>query len=387
MNRRHFCKHLSATAGALAFTSLINACSPKDRILTPTDVIPYSSSTPTKIEATVTLKALTTKPASAPTREMILATEESSPTPRKDVVREDQTEVALVRTTDRSTGINQAIHLLGVNTVSGRPVLLKPNLNSADPTPGSTDTQTLKAIVNTLLDIGAGDITLCDRSGMGNTRAVMEQKGIFGLADQMGFDVTVLDELTANDWVIRKDAEFNWSQGIPIPKLLLDSECVIQTCNLKTHQYGGHFTMSLKNSVGFVAKNIDNGHDFMRELHGSPYQRQMIAEINALYHPALIIMDGIKAFVDGGPAHGKEVHSEVILVGTDPVAMDAIGVAILRLFGTTREVSQGNVFEQDQIARAVELGLGVQGPGQIHFITPDEESYAYAVAIKEELSS
>ena len=41
----------------------------------------------------------------------------------------------------------------------------------------------------------------------------------------------------------------------------------------------------------------------------------------------------------------------MVLAGTDRVALDAVGVAILRMFGTTREVSRGRVFEQEQIAR------------------------------------
>ena len=46
------------------------------------------------------------------------------------------------------------------------------------------------------------------------------------------------------------------------------------------------------------------------------------------------------------------------MAGTDRVAIDAVGVAILRHFGTTAEVSRGSVFEQEQIARALALGLG-----------------------------
>ena len=77
---------------------------------------------------------------------------------------------------------------------------------------------------------------------------------------------------------------------------------VVQTCCLKTHRYGGHFTLSLKNSVGLAAKTVPgNGHDFMRELHTSPHQRRMIAEINAGYRPDLVVLDGVEAFVTGGP--------------------------------------------------------------------------------------
>ena len=68
------------------------------------------------------------------------------------------------------------------------------------------------------------------------------------------------------------------------------------------------------------------------------------------------------------------VQSNVILAGTDRVAIDAVGVALLRHFGTTPEVSQGAIFEQEQIARAVELKIGVTSPKQIELVTGDPES-------------
>ncbi|MGB4804212.1 MAG: hypothetical protein WBV59_16245, partial [Anaerolineae bacterium] len=71
-----------------------------------------------------------------------------------------------------------------------------------------------------------------------------------------------------------------------------------------------------------------------------------------------------------------------VLAGVDRVALDAAGVAILRLFGTTPEVSRGQVFEQEQIARAVELGLGVNSPSKIRFVTGDEAGQAYAARIE-----
>lgn len=119
----------------------------------------------------------------------------------------------------------------------------------------------------------------------------------------------------------------------------------------------------------------------MEQLHSSDYQRHMIAEINTVYEPSLIVVDGVDAFVSGGPDAGQLVHPEVILAGTDRIALDAVGVAILRLFGTTSEVSQGAVFAQEQIARAVALGLGIDLPTKIRFITGDVESQAYAETI------
>ena len=59
------------------------------------------------------------------------------------------------------------------------------------------------------------------------------------------------------------------------------------------------------------------------------------------------------------------------------IAVDAVGVALLRHFGTTPEVSRGSIFAQEQIARAVELGLGITEPAQIALVTGDPESVAY----------
>jgi hypothetical protein len=54
----------------------------------------------------------------------------------------------------------------------------------------------------------------------------------------------------------------------------------------------------------------------------------------------------------------------------------------LRYFGTTANVEEGRVFEQAQIARAVEMGLGVDGPEKIEILTADPDSAAYAEEVK-----
>ncbi len=60
----------------------------------------------------------------------------------------------------------------------------------------------------------------------------------------------------------------------------------------------------------------------------------MIAEINLGYRPQLIVLDGVEAFVDGGPSTGKKVEADVFVGGTDRVAVDAVGVAILKDLGS-----------------------------------------------------
>jgi uncharacterized protein (DUF362 family) len=294
------------------------------------------------------------------------------------------TQVAFVKTQDRAAGVKKALGLLGFNGVKDKQLFLKPNFNSADPAPGSTHPDTLSALIQSLQTLGAGRITLGDRSGMGNTRAVMEQIGVFQMAEALDFEVIVFDELAADDWLLQQPLDSHWQQGFAIPRPVLEADGVIQTCCLKTHRYGGHFTLSLKNSVGLAAKRLPGeNYNYMSELHGSSHQRRMIAEINATYQPDLVVLDGVEAFVEGGPDQGKKVKANVILAGTDRVAIDAVGVAVLRYFGTTPAVSQGAIFEQEQIARAVELGLGVDGPDKIELVTGDQASATYAKQIQD----
>lgn len=291
--------------------------------------------------------------------------------------------VAFVKTTDRAAGVTRAIELLHLEGFHGKDLFIKPNFNSADVTPGSTSEDTLAAIVKKLKTMGAGPLTIGDRSGMGNTREVMEQKQAFALGKEFGAKVVVFDDLSATDWEPLKHSSSHWQQGFAVPRLVRQAGGIVQTCCLKTHRYGGHFTLSLKNSVGLAAKTIPgNSYNFMRELHSSPNQRRMIAEINTAYRPDLIVLDGVQAFTTGGPDQGKLVNSNVILAGIDRVAIDAVGVALLRYFGTTREVSQGAIFDQEQIARAVQLNLGVTGPKQIELVTGDRESAEYAKQIR-----
>lgn len=291
--------------------------------------------------------------------------------------------VAFVKTTDRPAGVTRAIELLGIERFHGKDLFVKPNFNSADAPPGSTHQDTLAALLRKLKAMGAGPLTIGDRSGMGNTREVMEAKHAFQLGKELAAKVLVLDELPADDWELIQQPDSHWKQGFAMPRVVRSASGIVQTCCLKTHRFGGHFSMSLKNSVGLAAKSVP-GHpyNFMRELHSSPHQRRMIAEINAAYRSDLVLLDGVEAFVTGGPERGKLVNANVILAGTDRVAVDAVGVALLRNLGTTPEVSQGAIFDQEQIARAVQLQVGVGSPRQIELLTDDRESAEYAKQIR-----
>ncbi|NJD57478.1 MAG: DUF362 domain-containing protein, partial [Nitrospirae bacterium] len=180
-----------------------------------------------------------------------------------------------------------------------------------------------------------------------------------------------------DQWIHVKPEKSHWNDGFYIARPVLDAECVVSTCCLKTHGYGGVFTMSLKLSIGVVHKRN------MAELHSSlRSMRKMIAEVNQAYQPSLIVMDAIEAFVDRGPMEGKRKRADAILAGTDRVAIDAVGIAILKDLGSNDAIMEKKIFEQEQISRAVELGLGVSRPEDIEIVTGDPTSRKYAEKLK-----
>jgi uncharacterized protein (DUF362 family) len=289
--------------------------------------------------------------------------------------------VSLVKTSDRASGIQKAITILGINPVNGKDVLLKPNFNTADPFPGSTHNDTLINLISHLREMGAKSITIGERSGPPDTSDVLREKGIYGICKKLAVNLINFEGLKPNEWINIKPAGSHWKNGFDVAKPIIDSECIVTTCCLKTHGYGGVFTISLKLAVGITNKNN------MEELHSSSKNmRKMIAEINQAYKPSLTLLDATEAFVDGGPMTGIKKRADVILAGTDRIAIDAVGISILKELGSNKAIIGRKIFEQEQIARAAELGLGVKRPEDIDIATDDEESRVYADKLKGILS-
>jgi uncharacterized protein (DUF362 family) len=284
-----------------------------------------------------------------------------------------KTTVSLVKTSDRVSGIPAVIDLLNHNPVHGKKVLLKPNFNTADAFPGSTHNDTLKQLILYLKSMNASTITVGDRSGPADTDEVMREKGVDLLCRDLGVGLMNFENLPPEGWIRLRPENSHWRNGFDVARPVLEAECVVVTCCLKTHGYGAVFTMSLKLSVGTVHKRN------MSELHSSLLgMRKMIAEINCAYTPALILLDGIEAFTDRGPMTGTRKQANVLLAGTDRIAIDAVGLAVLKNLGTNSAIMGKKIFEQEQIGRAAELGLGITRPEDIEIVTGDDVSSEYA---------
>ncbi len=285
----------------------------------------------------------------------------------------------MTEASDRVRGVKRLVDQFDLHTDGS--IALKANYNSDDQFPASTHPETLRILVELLKD-DSGSLVMAERSGMGITGTVLRNRGVLELSRKLGFELINLDSLGLEGWEDVQAKGLHWKQGFKIARIFRQAEKVVQTCCLKVHRFGGHFTMSLKNSVGLVASRPeDTFYDYMRELHTSPFQRLMIAEINKFYKTDLVLMDASLGFSSGGPERGELIKPGLLLASSDRVALDAVGVALLRLYKSTPEVMRGRIFEQEQISRAAALGVGIGSSEKIDLVPLDEPSRKAALSI------
>jgi uncharacterized protein (DUF362 family) len=137
---------------------------------------------------------------------------------------------------------------------------------------------------------------------------------------------------------------------VSLPETALASQKVVYTCCMKTHRFA-KFTFSLKLAVGFM-KPSERMRLHMRRL------EEKISDLNLVVHPHLIIMDGRKCFISGGPATGELRHPGVVLAAGDRIALDVEALKTVAAF-------EGSSLREDpwsytQVHRAAELGLGIK---------------------------
>jgi len=284
--------------------------------------------------------------------------------------------VAVVRTSSRRDGVTRVMALSNPTGMAGKRVVVKPNFNSGDPGPAGTHDDTLTQLVAELKARDARDVTVGESSGPRGTTAVLEQKGTLDLARDHGFGVVDFDGLPDAGWVHFSPPGTHWPEGFHLPRMVTDADYLVSTCCLKTHGSGGVFTMSLKLAVGLTPRAI------RRPMHRSPDMRRMIAELNQGYRPDFIVMDGLEVFTDGGPSRGTLKQANVFVAGTDRVAVDAVGLAILKDLGSNDAIMGTPIFAQEQMARAVQVGLGARGPEDVELVSDDDDGRAYATRLK-----
>jgi uncharacterized protein (DUF362 family) len=237
-------------------------------------------------------------------------------------------------------------------------VMVKPNFNSPDSPPGSTDLDFLGAVLELLLQTGAKVVVGESSGGMWRpTRKTLAKLGVPQLLDGMGVELVAFDD-HPRDWVQIHTAGEHFKTAV-MPKSAYEAtKCVYLPC-LKTHSLG-RFTMSLKLGMGLVHPGQRRG------IHRGNLEQKAV-EINLAWQPDLIIMDGRKAFVSGGPDKGDLVQPRLIMASGDMVAIDVEGLKVLLSYRAKNRLPE-NPWESPQIVTALKHHLGCR-EGEYRVVT------------------
>ena len=276
--------------------------------------------------------------------------------------------------------VRKAVDLSGgMNFIkSGQTILIKPNVNTGDPYPASTNPEVLYEVIKLVWERDPKRVIVGDRSMYRrNTMEEMKRAGIDKVALDAKAELVTFDDMK---WEFMNPANsVNWIKGYHVTEIISQVDHIINIPVIKTHRRAW-FTMSLKNFVGLI--HADD-RIFMHGKLGSrgskkekavqqpkadyPAFAKMIAELGLIVKPAINIMDGTKAFVSEGPSRGDMVEPKLIVASRDRIATDVTGLGILKHFGTEERIQNLSVWKQPIIARGIELGLGVSDLSQIAF--------------------
>jgi len=263
---------------------------------------------------------------------------------------------------DLKSSVQGAVDLIGgIDKVigPGDKVTIKPNLNTADPYPASSDPAFIKALGEVILDAGASKLEIIDSSTMRvSTRGVAKKIGLDVVADELDADLIFLDE---HDWVKVKFPRGKYLKSGSIGKPLLDMQKLVIAPCLKTHFLAG-YTGSMKGFVGWIK------HSQRLRMHARKLQ-QKIADLASYFNPDLIVMDARTCFVTGGPASGTCANTGVILAGGDMVSVDVEGVRIIQCCNAKNKIGM-DVWDIPQIKHAVEIGIGAKNDSDIELVEP-----------------
>jgi uncharacterized protein (DUF362 family) len=278
------------------------------------------------------------------------------PKPRKNNqwLRNNQPVVAKIKVKgDIRLAISQAIGLMGNLEQSigrGNRVLVKPNFNSPDPSPASTDLTFLQAVIELIQETGAEVIIGESAGGIWRpTRKVFNELGVPELARRLGVEFIAFED-KPHDWVeIKINGEY--LSKVIMPRSAYEADKLVYLPCMKTHSLGV-FSGAIKLALGFVAPGQ------RRSFHLGHLQEKL-AEISLCWQPDLIIIDGRKAFVSGGPDKGQLVEPGLVLASGDLVAIDAEAIKALLGYQANNKLP-ANPWELPQIVTALkhELGAG-----------------------------
>jgi uncharacterized protein (DUF362 family) len=211
--------------------------------------------------------------------------------------------------------------------VKGKTVLLKPNLVGFDPLcEMNTHPYVIAATRESFLRLGAAQVLIGDGPAMDrDTEAIIESVRLREFTGPLGGIFVDLNLDDVKRVVLSTHA--SRLKELYLPKTALGVDFLVSMPKLKTHHWAG-VTLSLKNMFGIVPgscygwpKNV---------LHWAGIDKSIL-DINAALRPDFAIVDGIVGMEGNGPIQGTPKPCGVLVLGDDPVAVDATCCRVMGL--------------------------------------------------------
>jgi uncharacterized protein (DUF362 family) len=232
--------------------------------------------------------------------------------------------MSIARGTDRAQTLALALKVIGgIETFiqKGDRVLLKVNAAFASPPMlcATTNPQLVTELARLCYAAGAATVTVTDNP-INDPASCFALTGIGQAARAVGAEVVLPDERLFRD-VTLSGARLirNWPVLLaPLSK----ATKLIGIAPVKDHHRSGA-SMVMKNWYGLLGGRRNIFHQDIQTI---------IAELAALVKPTFVVLDGTTTMVTNGPTGGslsdlKETGT--LIVGTDPVAVDAFGATLL----------------------------------------------------------
>lgn len=204
-------------------------------------------------------------------------------------------------------------------------ILLKPNLLKKAEVEKAVITHpvVVGAFARILREAGYENIVLADSCGHGTTKQVIQGTGMDTYLEK--YQIPAIDYTKG---VHVENPDGIQAKEFILPKELLEADCVISLSKMKTHALE-RITGAVKNSYGFIyGKNKAIGHT---KYPSADSFARMLIDLNQYVKPRLYIMDGITAMEGNGPGSGDPTAMNVILMSTDPVALDSVFARLVYL--------------------------------------------------------
>lgn len=201
-------------------------------------------------------------------------------------------------------------------------VFIKPNLiNDSPPSSGvTTDLRIVASLIRILKNIGVTDV-MVGESAILSTEDVLKKHNFYSLKD---YGVKTLN-LDKAEWIKVESGMFESFKRFHLPKAVLEADVIISVPKMKTHAETG-VTLSIKNLIGLIPRG-----DRMI-AHKGNINEAIVAVFQYLnaQKKFFSVVDGIIA-LEGrrGPVIGNTVKLGLIIMGSDPLAVDSTCVRIM----------------------------------------------------------